>query len=265
MRRYNNKFAMLFAALLLSPVVIAQDDASTGASINVEAQSLAAALKDFSDQTGLQLAYVATLAENKISNGVENAASPVDALDAILDDTGLEYQFVNDETIAIGEATDQRGASDSKNSSPASILMAQSTTQAQTTVSSRRNDEDGTSVVTGRVTDARTGANLRGAKVTIEETGQWTSTGDLGRFRFASVPIGSVTLTVSFLGYAGQSVVVGVRGDSVLQDFALRGDTAIEEIIVLGQRSARALALISDWISNTSKQNGTTLIVRSVS
>lgn len=136
MRRYNNKFVTLFAALLVSPVAIAQDNTTADATINVEAQPLAAALKDFSDQTGLQLAYVATLAENKTSNGVENAASPVDALDAILDSTGLEYQFVNDETIAIGKAPDQGGNSDQKNVGSAPILMAQNMSQTTSSGSS---------------------------------------------------------------------------------------------------------------------------------
>lgn len=104
-------------------------------------------------------------------------------------------------------------------------------------------DEGAISVVTGKVTDAHTSANLKGALVTIEETGQWTSTGDLGRFRFASVPAGEYTLTVSFLGYAGLSAVISVRGDAVAQDFELRGGSEIEEIVVFGQRSARALAL----------------------
>ena len=137
MRRYNNKFVTLFAALLVSPVAIAQDNTTADATINVEAQPLAAALKDFSDQTGLQLAYVATLAENKTSNGVENAASPVDALDAILDSTGLEYQFVNDETIAIGKAPDQGGNSDQKNVGSAPILMAQNMSQTTSSGSMR--------------------------------------------------------------------------------------------------------------------------------
>ena len=247
MRRHNNNLFSLtaLAAFLFSPLAIAQDDFAVAddGTINVEAQPLAAALKDFSDQTGLQLAYVATLAENKTSNGVESAESPNDALDAILDSTGLEYQFVNDETVAIGVA-DERGASDSKNLETVTpILMAQNqTSPTQTTVSSR-SEEGGTSIVTGKVTDARTGANLKGAKVAIEETGQWTSTNDLGEFRFVNVPTGSVTLTVSYLGYAGQSAEVGVRGDGTSRNFALRGGSEIEEIVVYGSRSARSLSL----------------------
>ncbi len=246
MRRHNNKLATLaaFAALFLSSFAMAQADTSTDSAINVDAQPLAAALKDFSDQTGLQLAYVATLAENKTSNGVENAKSPSDALDAILDSTGLEYRFVNDETIAIGEATEQGGDSDSKNLTLVPTLTAQNTSRTPTSMElNSRNEEGNTGIVTGKVTDARTGANLKGARVTIEETGQWVRTNDLGEFRFVRVPAGTATLTVSFLGYAGQSVSIGVREGLTTQDFGLRGGSELEEIIVYGQRSARATAL----------------------
>ena len=100
------------------------------------------------------------------------------------------------------------------------------------------------------MTDARTGANLKGAKITIEETGQWTSTNGLGEFRFVNVPTSSATLTVSYLGYAGQSAAIGVSGARVVQDFALRGGSDIEEIVVFGQRSARAIALNQERTAN---------------
>ncbi len=117
MLRLNNRFApfIAFATFVLSPPAVAEDDAiSPGPAIRVEAQPLSDALKEFSDQTGLQLAYVSTLAHDKVSKGVEHAVTPVDALDAILEDTGLQYRFVNDKTVAIGVA-EYGGDSDSKN------------------------------------------------------------------------------------------------------------------------------------------------------
>ena len=145
MRRHNKKnlrdivnivsIAGIAAAFSFPPSAIAQDnvDASNAETINVEAQPLADALKAFSDQTGLQLAYVATLAQNKASNGVENAASPVDALDAILESTGLEYQFVNDDTVAIGVADEQRGDRDAKKRMQTLVLLSQTATSREAT------------------------------------------------------------------------------------------------------------------------------------
>lgn len=166
--KHLSSFAAL-AAILFSPFALAQDATSAwvDGTINVEAQPLAEALKDFSAQTGLQLAYVATLAENKTSNGVEDAKSPDDALDAILDNTGLEYQFVNDETIAIGEATKPRGNSDSKNSKITPVLMARNRTTSQEAPRSQpqvtsSNEAEGEEQVLEQI--IVTGSRIRGAQ-----------------------------------------------------------------------------------------------------
>lgn len=236
----------VIATLVLIGNNTALADDNTQAPIDeggIAPQALDTALEEFAERSGLQVIYLADVAKGKQSLGAEPELSDQATLDQLLASTNLEYEYLNENTVTLQMVADEGGDSDSKNPSPAPVLMAQNATSPTQSTASNQNSERGASVVTGRVTDARTGANLRGAKVTIEETGQWTSTGDLGRFRFASVPSGAVTLTVSFLGYAGQSAVIGVRGDSVSQDFALRGGDEIEEIVVFGQRSARSQAL----------------------
>ena len=242
MRVLSNTFLALIA-FAFSATSFADEQATTY-ELDIEAQALPGALKSFAEQTDLQVVYFAAVAEGKEAPAIEGEYTANAALDQLLANADLEYQNVDARTYSIApEATaDEGGASDSKNLAPTPVLTAQNQTrQAQTTVS--QSSAGGTSIITGRVTDARTGANLKGAKVTIEDTGQWTSTNDLGEFRFVNVLTGSATLTVSYLGYAGQSTVVGVRGERVKQDFALRGGSEIEEIVVFGQRSARALAL----------------------
>ena len=218
-----------------------QGDLDRQQAFSIEAQALDAALLDFSDQANVQVMVAAATVEGLETNGVEGTYTARSALAALLDSNDLQFTEVG-KTVTVTPTSDQGGDSDSKNARPAPILLAQNTSsQTQTTV--RQSSDGGTSVVTGRVTDARTGANLKGAKITIEETGQWTSTSNLGEFRFASVPSGRATLTVSFLGYVGQSITISIRGDTVEQDFVLRGGTEIEEIMVFGQRSARAQSL----------------------
>ena len=240
-------FASLSSAalFLLSLGVSWADESTTPAttSFDIPPQNLEAALIRFSEQSDIQLVMASANVDGKQVEGVVGDLTHQEALAELLDNTGLEYQFVNDETVAIGVA-DERGVSDSKNLTPTPVLMAQNQmSQAASTETSNRNSEGGTSIITGEVTDARTGANLKGAKVTIEEAGQWTSTNDLGEFRFVNVPTGSVTLTVSYLGYAGQSATISVYKPNVSTNFALRGGSEIEEIVVFGQRSARAQAL----------------------
>ena len=226
--------------LLIGAAFAAESVTADPVDFQIIGQPLDSALNEFARQSDREIFYASDVVDGVYVNGVDGKYEPEDALELLLADSGLEYSVTASDTFLV---SDHGGDSDSKNSSPAPILMAQNTSsQAQTTVSSR-SEQGGTSVVTGRVTDARTGTNLRGAKVAIEETGQWTSTGDLGQFRFTNVPQGSVTLTVSNLGYASQSAVVSVGESSATQDFALRGGTEIDEIVVFGQRSARAIAL----------------------
>ena len=224
--------------LLVGAVFVAEPVTADPVDFQISEQPLNSALNEFARQSDREIFYASGVVDGIYANGVDGKYEPEDALELLLGDSGLEYSVTASDTFLVN---DQRGDSDSKNLSPAPILIAQNQTSPAST--SSQTNEGGSGIVTGKVTDARTGANLKGAKVTIVETGQWTSTGNLGRFRFASVPTGSVTLTVSFLGYVGQSAIVGVRGDSVSHDFQLRGGSEIEEIVVFGTRSARALAL----------------------
>ena len=235
LRSISAIFLLIGAAFAAEPVTADPVD------FQITGQPLDSALNEFARQSDREIFYASDVVDGVYANGVDGKYEPEDALELLLADSGLEYSVTASDTFLV---SDHGGDSDSKNSSPAPILMAQNTSsQAQTTVSSR-SEQGGTSVVTGRVTDARTGTNLRGAKVAIEETGQWTSTGDLGRFRFASVPEGEYTLTVSFLGYAEQSAIILVQdGLQIAESFALRGGSDIEEIVVFGARSARAIAL----------------------
>ena len=100
MQRINvNKILLLVTTLLVVGLIGLQARADT---IEVDKQPLADALRAFSDQTLLQFAYVATLAENKISPGTRGKRSPKEALTDILKGTELQYQYVNPSTVAIG-------------------------------------------------------------------------------------------------------------------------------------------------------------------
>ena len=237
--------SLVFFGMIAGVTAASGEGLDESVEFDIPAQGLDAALLDFSEQGKIQVVVSTDAVTGHETNGVEGEHTPRQALEHLLASTGLTYSTVGLETVAVSAAEiteDQGGDSDSKNLSPTPVLMAQNQTSPTQTTSSR-SSEGGTSTVTGKMTDARTGANLKGAKVTIEETGQWTSTNELGEFRFVNVPTGSATLTVSYLGYAGQSTAIAVYGDGTSQNFALRGGSEIEEIVVFGQRSARALAL----------------------
>ena len=219
---------------------------------SIEAQALDAALLDFSDQANVQVMVANSTIEGLQTDGIEGVFTPRSALTVLLNDNDLEFTEVGD-TIAV-TSTGQGGDSDSKNLSPAPVLTAQATPrQTPTRSSSRAGDEARRSTITGKVMDARTAANLKGARVTILETGQSTHTSDLGEFRFPGVAEGQYTLHVSYLGYTEQRAEVSARhGEVATAAFALAGNVELEEIVVYGTRSARAIALSQERAAENS-------------
>ena len=96
--------AVFGLTLLIVSSALAQDNGNDDGLI-IEAQPLASALREFSQQTGLQIGYAAELADGKSSQGVDGVSDPGQALDALLEGTGLEYRFINDGTVVIRAST----------------------------------------------------------------------------------------------------------------------------------------------------------------
>ena len=124
-------------------------DAVSRAVLNIGAQPLSRALLDFSAQTGLQIGYAADLASGKVTEGVEGIDDPDTALAEILASTGLEYEFVNHETVVIRAAApvSQPGQEDLGSSPPVSELMLMASLQqpaeeAQSDEEEREADDD---------------------------------------------------------------------------------------------------------------------------
>lgn len=98
--------------------------------------------------------------------------------------------------------------------------------------------------ITGHVAEADGGRNVAGALVRIVELDQTARADDLGNFRFPSVPAGSYTLEISFLGFAPVSQRIDVvEGDEANVELAMGNDGDPAQIVVYGSRSARANAL----------------------
>ena len=227
---------------------------------NIPQQRADLSLTQFAEQAGLTLLFKFNIAKRKTANNLTGHYTVDEAVGVLLAGTGLHPVFSDQgQLMSVSDDMPETEGGGMKTTNKAGLIAiiagtltggmeAQELTATETEVQ--------TSIVTGKVTDARTGANLKGAKVTIQESGRWTSTNNLGEFRFVNVPVGNATLTVSYLGYAGQSAAVSVRGDAVSQSFALRGGSKIEEIVVFGQRSARAQSLNQERTA----QNFTTVL-----
>jgi TonB-dependent receptor len=127
----------------------------------------------------------------------------------------------------------------------------------------------------GRVTDASTGLALAGARVTLAGTDLETYTGTAGDYSFASVPPGSYSVEVNYVGYPGVVRSVEVGGATRL-NIVFNGETVeLDKLVIEGaavgtarainrQRAAATLTNIvaSDEIGNFPDQNAAEAIQR---
>ena len=76
-------------------------EASEELSHDIAAQPLAQALSEFATQTGLQVVYVSGIAATRVSKRARRGLAAADALEHLLADTGLHFEFLNDRTVRI--------------------------------------------------------------------------------------------------------------------------------------------------------------------
>ena len=82
-------------------LVFSRAEASEELSHDIAAQPLAQALSEFATQTGLQVVYVSGIAATRVSKRAPRGLPAADALQRLLEDTGLRFEFLNDRTVRI--------------------------------------------------------------------------------------------------------------------------------------------------------------------
>jgi outer membrane cobalamin receptor len=82
-------------------LVLSRAEASEKLSHDIAAQPLAQALSEFATQTGLQFVYVSEIAATQGSKGAPRGLMSIDALQHLLEGTGLRFEFLNDRTVRI--------------------------------------------------------------------------------------------------------------------------------------------------------------------
>jgi outer membrane receptor protein involved in Fe transport len=90
--------------------------------------------------------------------------------------------------------------------------------------------------IEGKVTDAKTGAPIRSATVSLENTKYRTATDDTGGYRITSVPLGAYTMLARTVGYAAarQSVTVADNTVSTVTFALARISNKLERVITIG-------------------------------
>ena len=248
--RVRKLAASSLIALSLAAAASAQaaDDARE---FEIEAKPLAEALTDFSRQSDLIIIAPRAMTEGRMAAAVDGALTPDQALAQLLTGSGLAFDISEDGAVSLRPLTIERREQGEAEAEAEVIEASMSARQAVavgfTSQTSQQpmgptGEAGQPGIVRGVVRAAEANAGLDGALITIEETGQTTSTDDLGRFRFANVPAGRYTVTVSYLGFAETSQVVDLEaGGDVTLPFQLA--SALDVIVVRGSRSARAQAL----------------------
>ena len=93
--------------IVTSPAEAQQTEVRT---FEIAPQSLSSALLIFAEQSGLEVLFDARIAEGKSSPGVRGSHTPEQALDQMLDGTGLRYRFVGGNTVNLMHPSNPQSA-----------------------------------------------------------------------------------------------------------------------------------------------------------
>jgi iron complex outermembrane receptor protein len=86
-------------------LVLPRAEAATVLARDIAAQPLAAALRDFATQTGLQVVYVSEIAATQNSSRAARGLPAAEALERLLAGTGLRFEYLNERTVRILESS----------------------------------------------------------------------------------------------------------------------------------------------------------------
>ncbi len=153
------KWALTGAALtvIAHGAAFAQDKKTV--EFDIDAQELGDALNEFGLQSGKEVFFLETDIDGKHTDGLEGTYSPADAINLLLDDTGVNYLDNGNGTILIGEAYMRQASLDEDSQRGGVFRVAQVVQEGDV----RRSDEPGD--VEGdeeRDVIVVTGTNIRG-------------------------------------------------------------------------------------------------------
>lgn len=232
---YNSRKKLLstVGALILAQSLWTGAVAADRQDMTLEAQDMKSALEYVARKSGVNVIARTDFLKGKKTAAISGKYTTKEILDQLLKDSGLVYQQDKEGNIYIRKAGVEKKSQQSLSEDPVEASPINSSPQAVR------------SSVSGHVTEINTGRNLAGALVRIVETGQTTKTDDLGNFNFPDVAAGNYTIFISFLGYASRlSELILGKGEKFGGEYSLgRPLGELDEIVVFGSRSARALAL----------------------
>jgi len=171
-------------------------------SLDIHNLSLQQALREIARQTGLSLSYRGDILVDKTVTLQENSISVIDALDYIMDGTGLDYNFSRNGHLLITKADE---------------LMKEEIIQA---------------IVRGTVIDELTGEALPGVNILVQGTTDMGTTTNIDGYFELSVPDLNQTLVFSYIGYITKELAIDGNEELFIE---LKQDVQLlESLIVVG-------------------------------
>lgn len=213
MTKYLFKFAFLLIALPLSAQSVVSSAQVQGGSaissptvtVSFKQTPLRAAVREIVEQSGIAVTYSPqSLPANVHVSYTGTNISVMAALEAIVKNTGVQIvKGVNGRITLVSDVASKNAAQ---------------------------------GIITGKVTDAKTGRGVSGANVLLDNDTRGIMTDETGSYRLSGVTSGTHLVSVRLLGYAKQtrSVVVG-EGVTITADFKLEPSAnVLNEVVVTG-------------------------------
>lgn len=217
---------LLILPLILAPVVMRgqvavlpqQNTAPGRITLDVKNAPLSAVLDDIARQGNVRISYQREqLGATKINANVKDATVR-DALQVVLSKTSLQVTRLDGGQLA--------------------VIPARQSAKAQ-------------GVISGRITDIKTGRSVSGANVSIGNDIIGAISDENGSYRLTGVTVGTHTVIVRLVGYAKQtrSVTVG-EGATVTTDFKLEPSASVlNEVVVTGTVVSTELKAVPNAIT----------------
>lgn len=221
---------------------------------SAQSYSLKHGLSQIQKMFDVSIAYKDEWVKDKMLQIPLNFSSVEKALDAMLQNTGLNYEKAGERFYIIFEKRQHQSSTYSYSSPMPLVLNASSSSSgdfATTDLSSTPvlTTENAAITVTGHVTD-ESGSAFPGINVIVKGTTIGSSTDSDGRYS-VSVPDENAVLVFSFIGYSTQEIVVGSR---TVIDVAMQPNVkSLDEVVVtaLGiERSSKSLGYATAQVSS---------------
>lgn len=199
------RFLMVLICVLVATVSAAQTGPSGRVSVSFSDEPLPSALKKIGRQTGVRIEFVYNdVAAHKVTVTLVKATAR-DAVEKVLEGTGLTYTVVNDRYITVKTVRKHPGM-----------------------------PVDGKSLLRGKVTDCN-GMTLPGVTVTTSDKAIATTTDANGEFAIMLPKEGRATLLFSFIGMKTESMVIDGTNRDMVCYVTMKDDThQINEVVVTG-------------------------------